>query len=188
VRALRVSYVGERGWELHMRSEDARAVYHHLRKAGEALGIADAGYRCVSSLRLEKHYLYWGADITPDETPLESGLGFCVAWRKGDFVGRAALERQRSLGVERRLAWFNAPGNAFWAGGEAIWQGDEIVGTVRSGGYGFSLDRSLACGYVPVARLGDGADGFEIEAFGERIPVGRHTRPLYDPDGKRLRG
>ena len=188
VRALRVSYVGERGWELHMRSEDARAVYHRLRKAGEALGIVDAGYRCVSSLRLEKHYLYWGADITPDETPLEAGLGFCVAWRKGDFVGRAALERQRSLGMERRLAWFNAPGNASWSGGEAIWKGDEIVGTVRSGGYGYTVDRSLACGYVPVAQLAEGMDGYEIEAFGERIPVMRHTRPLYDPDGTRLRG
>ena len=188
VRALRVSYVGERGWELHVRAEDARAVYRRLRAAGEACGIADAGYRCVSSLRLEKHYLYWGADITPDETPLEAGLGFCVAWRKGDFIGRAALERQKASGVDRRLAWFDAPGDAHWLGGEAIWRGGRIVGTVRSGGYGYTVARSIACGYVALRDLEEGGDGFEIEAFGVRAPVARHARPLHDPAGARLRG
>ncbi|MBM3478159.1 MAG: FAD-dependent oxidoreductase [Alphaproteobacteria bacterium] len=187
VRALRVSYVGELGWELHMRSEDARAVHARLLRAGEAHGIADAGYRCISSLRLEKHYLYWGADITPDETPLEAGLGFCVAWRKGDFVGRAALERQKAEGVRRRLAWFDAPGDAHWHGGEAILQAGRIVGTVRSGGYGHSAGRSIACGYVPVECLAPGAGDFEVEAFGERRVVARHDRPLVDPSGARLR-
>jgi 4-methylaminobutanoate oxidase (formaldehyde-forming) len=188
VRALRVSYVGERGWELHVRAEDACAVYRRLLRAGEAFGIVDAGYRCVSSLRLEKHYLYWGADITPDETPLEAGLGFCVGWRKGDFLGRAALERQKAAGVARRLAWFDAPGDAHWLGGEAIWRRGRIVGTVRSGGYGYTLDRSLACGYVGLADLEGGDDGFEIEALGARLPVSRHVKPLYDPAGDRLRG
>jgi 4-methylaminobutanoate oxidase (formaldehyde-forming) len=187
VRALRVSYVGELGWELHMRSEDARAVHARLLRAGAAHGIADAGYRCVSSLRLEKHYLYWGADITPDETPLEAGLGFCVAWRKGDFIGRAALERQKAEGVRRRLAWFDAPGDAHWHGGEAILHDGRIVGTVRSGGYGYTAGRSIACGYVPVECLGADAAGFEIEAFGERCAVVRHDKPLVDPSGARLR-
>jgi 4-methylaminobutanoate oxidase (formaldehyde-forming) len=171
-----------------MRAEDARAVYRRLRAAGEAFGVADAGYRCVSSLRLEKHYLYWGADITPDETPLEAGLGFCIAWRKGDFLGRAALERQRAAGIERRLAWFDAPGDAHWHGGEAIWRGGRIVGTVRSGGYGHTLGRSLACGYVALRDLEDHGDGFEIEAFGARVAVARHDRAPYDPAGARLRG
>lgn len=188
LQALRVSYVGERGWELHMRPEDARAVYARLRSAGEALGIADIGYRCVSSLRLEKHYLYWSADITPDETPLEAGLGFCVAWRKGDFLGRAALERQREAGPSRRLAWFHTPGAAPWHGGEAIRQGDRIVGTVRSAGYGYTLGLTLACGYVPIESLEPGAGDFAIEAFGEITKVARHDRPLYDPAGLRLRG
>ncbi len=189
VRALRVSYVGELGWELHMRAEDARQVHARLHAAGVGHDLVDVGYRAISSLRLEKHYLYWGADITPDETPLEAGLGFCVAWRKGDFIGRAALERQRAARPERRLVWFDAAGVQPWSGGEAILCDGRVVGNVRSSGYGYTLGRSLACGYLPVAMLdAGGSNRIEIEALGERVAVTRHDKPLYDPLGSRLRG
>jgi sarcosine dehydrogenase len=187
VRALRVSYVGELGWELHMRVEDARQVYARLRAAGATCDIADVGYRAISSLRLEKQYLYWGADITPDETPLEAGLGFCVAWRKPAFIGRDALERQRQSGPQRRLAWFHASGEQPWLGGEAILRDGVVVGNARSAGYGYTIGRSLACGYLPIA-LFEQSPSFEIEALGGRSRVSRHDRPLYDPDGSRLRG
>lgn len=186
VLAMRVSYVGELGWELHVPIDYLRHVYMRLRAAGAAHAIADVGYRAISSLRLEKHYLYWGADISPDETPIEAGLGWGIAWGKGQFLGRSALERQRASGVSRQLAWFAAEGDAPWHGGEAIIAEAKVVGVTTSAGYGYTVGRSLACGYVP-ASLAAGA-AFEIEAFGERCRVERIMRPLYDPKGLRLRG
>jgi len=186
VRALRVSYVGELGWELHVAVEYARHVYERLIETGAAFGIADAGYRAISSLRLEKQYLYWGSDITPDDTPLEAGLGFCVAWSKpSDFIGRAALEAQREAGIKRKLTWFHAPGEAPLSGGEAIMHRGRVVGTVTSAGFGYAIGRTLAAGYLPTELAADAV--FEIEALGEIIAVSRHDRPLYDPGGARLR-
>ncbi|MCC7048550.1 MAG: FAD-dependent oxidoreductase [Alphaproteobacteria bacterium] len=183
--ALRVSYVGELGWELHVPMDYAQHVYETLHAAGEKFGIADVGYRAISSLRLEKQYLYWGADISPDETPLEAGLGFAVAMKKPDFIGRAALERQKQEGVKRRLCWFSTDGRANLFGGEAILAGDRIVGYTTSGGYGYTAARAITCGYLAVADIGAG--GYAIEAFGERFPATPHDRPLHDPEGRRLR-
>ncbi len=186
VRALRVSYVGELGWELHVAVDYARHVYDRLVSAGASLGIVDVGYRAISSLRLEKQYLYWGTDLSPDDSPLEAGLGFCVAWRKTqDFIGRAALEHQRASGLKRKLAWFNVAGEAPWCGGETLLHRGRIVGTVTSAGFGYAIGRSLAAGYVAADLTAE--DGFEIEALGNRLDVKRHTRPLYDPTGSRLR-
>jgi 4-methylaminobutanoate oxidase (formaldehyde-forming) len=185
VLALRVSYVGELGWELHVPVDYAQHVYDTLRAAGEDFGVADVGYRAISRLRLEKQYLYWGADISPDETPLEAGLGFAVAMKKPDFIGRAALERQKAEGVKRKLCWFSTAGEANLFGGEAILAGDRILGYTTSGGYGYTAGRAIACGYLAVADIG--ACDYAIEAFGERFPAARHDRPLYDPEGLRLR-
>jgi len=186
VWAMRVSYVGELGWELHVPMDYAQHVYETLSAAGAAHGIADVGYRAISSLRLEKQYLYWGADISPDETPLEAGLGFAVSMKKNtDFVGRAALERQRQAGVQRKLCWFNTDGAANLHGGEAIVLGDRVVGYTTSGGYGYTAGRAIACGYLKLEDIADG--GYAIEAFGERFPASRREKPLYDPEGARLR-
>jgi 4-methylaminobutanoate oxidase (formaldehyde-forming) len=185
VLALRVSYVGELGWELHVPMDYAQHLYETLRAAGDRLAIADAGYRAIASLRLEKGYLYWGADISPDETPFEAGLGFAVAMKKPDFIGRAALERQLREGVRRRLCWFSADGAANLHGGEAILRGERVVGYTTSGGYGYTVGRAIACGYLAVEDIGAG--DYAIEAFGERFPARAHDRPLYDPAGQRLR-
>jgi 4-methylaminobutanoate oxidase (formaldehyde-forming) len=184
VLALRVTYVGELGWELHLAREQAAALYDALMQAGAGHGLANAGYRAISSLRLEKQYLYWSADITPDHSPLEAGLGFCVSWAKGEFTGRAALERQKRAGVARRLCWFSLPGYAPVWGGEAILRDGRPVGLVTSAGYGYTLGRSILCGYLDRADW-RGAD-FAIEAFGERHPAERHDRPLYDPARARI--
>ena len=184
VLALRVSYLGELGWELHIPTEYAAYVYEFLRHAGEAFGIADVGYRAIESLRLEKRYLYWGADITPDYTPFEAGLGFCVALGKGDFIGAEALAGAKRTGVQRKMCCFTLDGQVPVFGGEAILRGGRVLGMTTSGGYGYSIGRSIVLGYLPVEEAGH--DDYEIEAFCDVFPAERHGRPLYDPGRKRL--
>ena len=185
VLALRVGYVGELGWELHIPLDHARAVYRALRAAGEGHGLADVGYRAVEALRLEKGYLYWSADIGPDTNPYEAGLGFCVALDKGDFIGRSVLARVREAGAQRRLVSFTAPAEASLMGGEAILHRGRVVGTTTSGGTGYGLGRAIALGYLPRDLAQE--DEFEIEAFLERWPAERGPRCLYDPKNRRLR-
>ncbi len=184
VLALRVTYVGELGYELHVPRDGALQLYDALWQAGRKHGLANAGYRAVSSLRLEKQYLYWSADITPDYSPLEAGLGFCVAWNKGDFIGRAALEKQRAGGVKQKLRWFSLPGHVPVHGGEAILRDGKAVGLVTSAGYGYSVGKSILCGYLGPKDWDAGA--VEIEAFGERHAATRHDQPLYDPGRGRI--
>jgi 4-methylaminobutanoate oxidase (formaldehyde-forming) len=184
VLALRVSYVGELGWELHMPTEYAAQVFEVLHRAGAPLGLTDVGYRAIESLRLEKRYLYWGADITPDYTPYEAGLGFCVALNKGDFIGADALMRARQEGPKRKMCCFTLDGKVSVFGGEAILRGGKVLGVTTSGGYGTTIGRSIAFGYLPAADAGH--DDYEIEAFCDRFPAQRHDKPLYDPTRTRL--
>lgn len=184
VLALRVTYVGELGWELHMPMECAAHVYERLWAAGADLGLADVGYRALDSLRLEKRYLYWGADITPEYNPYEAGLGFCVKLNKGDFIGREALSRARADGPARRLCCFSLEPEVAVFGGEAILRAGRVVGVATSGGFGHTVGRNIVLGYLPVAEAGH--DDYEVEAFCERHPARRHGRALYDPDRARI--
>ncbi len=185
VLALRVTYVGELGWELHLPTEYAAYLYERLWQAGEALGIANVGYRAISSLRLEKHYLVWGSDIGPDHNPYEAGLGFCVALDKpGPFLARAALEAARRRGPTQRLCWFTAPGDISLFGGEVLRADGRVLGTVKSAGYGYTVGCNIACAYVPVADIG--REDYEIEVMGERYPLCAHQRPPYDPDRRKI--
>ena len=185
VLAARVGYVGELGWELHVPVDYAAHLYETLWRAGEELGIADVGYRAIESLRLEKGYLYWSADITADTNPYEAGLGFCVALDKGDFLGRDALAGIKAAGVGRRLVSFTLPGEAPLHGGEAILAGGRVVGVTTSGGYGHTLGKAIALGYLPVEETA--REDFEIEAFGRTFPAKRGPRALYDPNNERLK-
>ncbi|MEZ5805005.1 MAG: hypothetical protein R3E51_16475 [Rhizobiaceae bacterium] len=133
--AVRIGYVGELGYELYVEQEYAAHVYEALREAGEAHGIADAGYRAVEHCRLEKGYLYWSGDITPDYNPYEAGLGFAIALEKGDFIGRAALAKIRAEGVKRKLCSFTIDGFAPLHGGEAILLNDKVIGSTSSTGH-----------------------------------------------------
>jgi len=184
VDALRVTYVGELGYELHLPVEYAQHVYELLWEAGRAFGIADAGYRAVDSLRLEKGYLYWGADITPDYTPYEAGLGFAVALKKGDFIGREALAKAKSEGPRRRLCCFLLDEPAAVYGGEAIWLGPTLLGVTTSGGYGHTIGKSIVYGYVPAEHAGH--ETYEIETFGRRVPAVRSPRAPYDPERRKI--
>jgi 4-methylaminobutanoate oxidase (formaldehyde-forming) len=184
VLALRVTYLGELGWELHVPTEYAAHLYETLWQAGRDAGVANIGYRAIEGLRLEKRYLYWGADITPDYTPYEAGLGFCVALGKGDFLGAEALARAKQKGPRQTLCCFALEADAPVYGGEAILRNGEVLGVTSSGGYGYTVGKAIVLGYLPVGAAGH--DDYEIETFCERVPAVRQTRALYDPERTRI--
>jgi 4-methylaminobutanoate oxidase (formaldehyde-forming) len=193
VRALRVTYVGELGWELHIPVEMAMAVYDALMQAGQPQGIANAGYRAIESLRLEKGYRAWGADIGPDHTPLEAGLGWAVKLRQNTpFLGREALVEQSGRPLKKRLAGFTAEDPAVvLLGRETIYRDGKQVGWLTSGGYGYTVGKSIGYGYVrnaegvPTDRLTSGT--YELEVAAERVPAAIHLAPLYDPTMERIK-
>jgi dimethylglycine dehydrogenase len=186
VRALRLSYVGELGYELHHPVEYQRALYGSLAEAGEDLGLADFGYRALEAMRLEKGYRLWGADISPDYSPLEAGLERFVKFDKGDFVGREALLVQRRRGVARRLRCLVLDGSApLPHGNEPIWDGVDVVAYVMSGGFGPSIEAPITYAYLAPPEIPAGAE-FEIELVGERWPATVSEEPIYDPAHERL--
>jgi 4-methylaminobutanoate oxidase (formaldehyde-forming) len=185
IRAVRVGYVGELGWELHVPSEYAAHVYERLVDAGAPHGLIDAGYRAIESLRLEKGYVYWSADVTPETSPYEAGLGFAVVLDKGSFLGRDALARIKAEGPARRLAALTVDGFAPLIGGETILADGAVVGTTTSAGYGYTVGKTIALGYLPASLARDAS--LSIEAYGKSYPAARGPRSLYDPKGERLR-
>jgi sarcosine dehydrogenase len=193
VRALRVTYVGELGYELHVPVEFACVVYDALREAGRELGLARAGYRAIESLRLEKGYRAWGADIGPDYTPLEAGLGFAVKLGTSQpFLGRAALERQQTAGLSKRLTCFTVDDpDVVLLGRETICRDGAPVGWLSSGGYGYTVGKAIGYGYVrhggPIDATWLSAGRFELEVATERVPATLHLNALYDPKARRIR-
>ena len=185
VLALRVTYLGELGWELHLPTEYAAHVYELLRATGEEFGLADAGYRAIDSLRLEKRYLYWGADITPDYTPYEAGLGFAVSLKKkDDFIGRAALEKAKAAGPKRRLITLLVDAPVQLYGGEAIRRDGKVLGVTSSAGWGHTIGKAVAFGYV-AADEASHAD-YEIEAFTRHHPATRIAGAAVDPERRKI--
>ncbi len=186
--ALRVTYVGELGWELYCPTEYGQALWDLLWEAGAEHGLVAGGYRAIDSLRIEKGYRVWGADISPDDTPYEAGLGFAVALDKGvDFVGRAALADQKANGVTRRLraVQLDDP-TAVALGSEPVRIDDKVVGRVTSGGVGYRTNASVAYVYVP-ATLSEFGRSVDVEIFGDRVRGTIVRDPIWDPSGERLR-
>jgi sarcosine dehydrogenase len=193
VRASRITYVGELGWELYVPVEFAADVYEALQEAGRDLGLRDAGYYAIESLRMEKAYRAWGRELTTEDTPLEAGLGFAVCLDKpGGFIGREALLAQRGQALARRLVSFvlDDP-EAYPLGDEPVWSEGRIVGSTTSAAFGHSLGRAVAMGYV---KRSEGVDErylrdalFEIEIGGTRATARGTLRPPYDPDGVKIR-
>ncbi len=188
VLALRVTYVGELGWELYPPAEYGRALWNALWNGGREQGLVAGGYRAIDALRLEKGYRVWSSDITPEETPYEAGLGFAVRVEKGvDFVGREALVAAKTAGPRKRLRCLVLDDPRSVAlGNEPVRVDGAIVGRVTSGGYGFAVDRSIAYGYLPPEQSAIGTRG-EVEVFGEWIGFEVVREPLWDPDGARIR-
>ncbi len=190
VRAARISYVGELGWELYIPTEFTVGVYDAIVAAGAPFGLTHAGYHVLDSLRIEKAYRHWGHDITDEDTPLEAGLGFAVKFDKpGAFIGREALLKEKAAGSAKRLLQFRLldPQPLLYHN-EPIWQGDTLVGHVTSGAYGHTLGGAIGMGYVDTAKVPDPAEGdFSIEVAGERIPAKASSTPMYDPADRRIR-
>jgi 4-methylaminobutanoate oxidase (formaldehyde-forming) len=185
VLALRVTYLGELGYELHLPSEYAAHVYELLWAAGRDLGLADAGYRAIDSLRLEKRYLYWGSDITPDYTPYEAGLGFAVSLKKkSDFIGRTALEKAKAAGPRRRLVTLLIDADVQLYGGEAIRRNGKVLGVTSSAGWGHTIGKAIALGYVPADEAGH--DDYEVEAFTRRHAAKRIDGAAVDPGRRKI--
>ena len=187
VLAMRVTYVGELGYELYMPPECACQVYEILWEAGEDLGVANAGYRAIESLRLEKGYRYWGSEVTPDYTPYDAGLGFCVDLSKEDFIGRDALAKAKADGPQWKLCCFTLDADTpmLLRGSETISRNGEVLGVVTSGGYGHTVGKTIAYGYLPAAEAAHD-EGFEIEVYRETYAAVRHEGALYDPERKKI--
>jgi 4-methylaminobutanoate oxidase (formaldehyde-forming) len=193
-QALRVTYVGELGWELYLLTEQMATVYESILEAGEDLGLCHAGYHALDSLRIEKGYRHWGHDITNEDTPLEAGLGFAVGFEKNaDFIGRDALLRQRDEGLARRLVQFTIDDPApLLYHDEPIWRDGRIVGRTTSGNYGHKLGHAVGFGYVTDDGGAVTADyvregSYEIEIAGERFAATPHLRSPYDPKSERVK-
>ncbi len=188
VLAIRITYVGELGWELHVPTEYALHLYDQFWEVGKPIGLVNAGYRCIDSLRLEKGYRYWSGDISPEYTPFEAGLDFCVKLDKGDFIGRKALLTQKEKGLTRKLCCFTIDsGPLMPVGKEAILDGDKVVGIVTSGGFGHTIKKPIALGYLPMDYSKPGTR-LQIEVAAKRYEAIVEKEPLYDPENKKVKG
>lgn len=192
--AFRMTFVGELGWELHIPVEQALGVYDALIAAGRDLEVGHAGYVALNTLRIEAGYRDWGSDVSDEDTPLESGLGFTIAWKKeDDFIGRAVLESQRAQVPRRRLVQLAAPTAVpLMFGTEPVWRNGSLVGYLRSAGFGHTLGCGVGMGYlrsesgVSAEWLSQGT--FEIEIAGERHAAIASLRPFYDANRTRVKG
>ena len=193
VLAIRVTYVGELGWELHIPVDFAVSAYDALVGAGAPFGLVDAGYRAIESLRLEKGYRAWCADIGPDHTPPMAGLGWAVKMKSGaPFQGRDALVQAAGLPLPRLLAGFTVDDpEIVLLGRETIYRNGLRVGWLSSGGYGYSIGKAIGYGYV---RNSDGVDptfvrsgDYQLEIAGERRQATVSLSPFYDPKAERIR-
>ena len=194
VLAGRITYVGELGWELYVPTEFAVAVYETLMEVGRELGLRDAGYYALESLRLEKGYRAWGRELSPDVTPWEAGLGFAVKLDKPGFIGREALMAAKATPPTRRVAAFTLDDAEPIAwGGELVVRDGRPAGEVTSAAYGHTLGRAVGLAFVHAggAAIEPGwlkGGAWQIDIAGQRVRATLHTRAPYDPDGDRVRG
>jgi 4-methylaminobutanoate oxidase (formaldehyde-forming) len=190
--SLRISYVGELGWELYIPTAFATGVFDALMAEGAKFGLRLVGLHAVDSLRLEKGYRHWGSDITPDDTPFEAGLGFGVKFDTGDFIGRDALLQQKESGLTRKLVIFTLEDpNPLLYHDEPIYRNGELVSLITHGAYAHLLKCSMGMGYLVNP---EGIDDhwilsgrYEIDVEGKRIPAKAHFKAPYDPGGERMR-
>ena len=194
VRASRITYVGELGWELYIPTECAPGVFDALMQAAPSVGGRLAGYHALNSLRMEKGYRHWGHDISDEDTPLQSGLGFAVAMKKpGGFMGLEALQAQKEAGLTRRLVQFALDdATPLLYHNEPIWRDGAIVGRISSGMFGHHLGKSLGMGYVEYQTQGEAPEAilqgkYEIEVAGVRYSAQPSLAPMYDPSSARMK-
>ena len=191
--ALRITYVGELGWELYIPTEFAGPIFDALLREGLSFGLKLAGYHALDSLRSEKGYRHFGHDVTPGDTPLEAGLSFAVSLKKNaDFIGRRAIEKQKADGLNRRLVFLRlSDAEPILLHDEPIWRNGDIIGRTSSGAFGYTVGSSVAMGYVELPRddwrqwLTNGA--YEVEIAGTRFGAACASAPFYDPQNTRIK-
>lgn len=194
VRALRLTFVGEMGWELHIPRGSCVAVYKALMEKGKDFNIVNAGYRAIDSLSIEKGYRHWHADIRMDDTPLEGGLGFtCKLKTEIPFLGREALVQQKKDGLKKRLVCFTVDDHLPLWGLEAIWRNNRIVGFTRRADYGYAIGKSIAFGYIKAPNGVVTTDyiksgEYKLESMGQNYPATVHLKSPFDPSNKRVKG
>jgi 4-methylaminobutanoate oxidase (formaldehyde-forming) len=193
VRASRITYVGELGWEIYVPTEFALSVYDRILEKGKAFGLRHAGYHALNSLRMEKGYRHWSHDITIDDTPIEAGLGFVVSFKKeGGFIGKEALLKQKEEGVKKRMVQFilDDPEPLIYHN-EPIWRDDVIVGYITSGMFGHTIGRSIGMGYVNNENGATpdfvSSGKYEIEIACQRYTARASLQPSYDSKNERIR-
>jgi glycine cleavage system aminomethyltransferase T len=185
--ALRISYVGELGWEIYTPTEYGLRLWDTLWQAGEPLGVVAAGGGAFDSLRLEKGYRLWGADIHSEYNPYEAGLDFAVKLDRGDFLGREALRQVKEQGVTHKLVCMTLDDpKAVVMGKEPILDGERVLGDVPSANSGYTVGKAILYGYLPADYQAEGTS-VEVEYFGERLQATVVQEPLYDPEHTRLR-
>jgi len=188
VMAFRVTYVGELGYELYIPSEFACHVYETLWESGQDLNIANAGYRTIASTHLEKGYSDWGSELSPEYTPYDAGIGFCVDLKKDEFIGKAALARIKAEGPKWKLYTFTIDANAplMLQGSAPILHNGNVVGVTTSSGFGHTIGKNICYGYLP-ADMANITEGFEIESYKTVYPADREdSRALYDPKREKI--
>jgi 4-methylaminobutanoate oxidase (formaldehyde-forming) len=186
VWAQRISYVGELGWELYINPGDCLQVWDTLMEAGKKFGIRPAGYKALDALRIEKGYLYWSADITPEDNPLEAGLGVFVRLSKKEFNGKAALLKIKEQDLKTRLMalTMDADGNLY--GGESVYANGKVIDRIRTGGHGYTIGKDIGLVYLPL-KLAKAGTVLEVEVIGEFIKAYVAEIPLVDPGGGKIR-
>ncbi|MBW2428045.1 MAG: GcvT family protein, partial [Deltaproteobacteria bacterium] len=188
VLAQRISYVGEKGWELYAAFDKAAIVWDRLWDAGQSQSIIAAGYKVLGSLRIEKGYLYYNSDITTLDNPFEAGLGFTVDLDGADFIGRNTLKKIKSDGIQNKLCTITI-GSEEWLplyGAEAVIADGKVISRLRSSGYGHTVRKNIGLAYLPLELAKEGTP-LEIEIFGELMPAQVAPRILYDPRGEVLK-
>ena len=185
--ALRISYVGELGWEIYAPAEQGLRLWDVLWDAGQPLGVIAAGGGAFDSLRLEKGYRLWGNDIHTEYNPYEAGIGFAVRMRKGNFIGRDELREIRAQGLTQRLSCMTLDDpDAVATGKEPIMDGNRVLGYVTSANYGHSIGRGIVYGYLPMSHAEVGTS-VDVLYFGERLQATVAKEPLYDPRGDKMK-
>ena len=193
LRATRITYVGELGWELYVPGDFAQHVYDAIVDEGAAFDLVHCGYHALNSLRIEKGYRHWGHDIADEDTPMEAGLGFVVNFNKDvRFNGRDILLKQKKEGVKKRLVNFALEDEKpLLYHNEPIWRNNRIVGSISSGMFGYTLGTAIGMGYIThdevITSDYISAGTYEVEVAGERIPAQASLRPFYDPKSARVR-
>jgi len=187
VRALRVNYVGELGWELHADMADMKVIYDAIWAAGQEFALSDFGLYAVNSLRIEKAYRGWGAELTNEVTMLEASMDRFIRFDKDDFIGKQATLKQAEQGLSWKLVYFEIDAvDSDILGGEPVFDGDLCIGVTTSGGYGHYVQKSLGFAYVDIAYTGAGT-GFDVDLLGDRCGARVLAEPVYDPGNHKLR-